>query len=538
MRIPLTIPAGINLDDTGFKTDGSAWGNVDKVRFWRGQPQVIGGWETFSGAIIDGVCRTVLPWTDTAGDLNVAFGTNSNLYVFYGGSTYDITPASFVAGNINGTGGRGYGTGSYSVGDYSEPSLADYFPLTWSLSNYGETLIANPRGQTIFQWTNDPNVIATPLTNAPDVVTYTLVAPGDRRQVMAFGCSEEVSGSFNPVAIRYSDIEDPTDWTTSPDNNAGEVVLDGGGRIVAARAIGDYIHVWTDSKLYLGTFVGAPGQTWRFDQVGDHCGLLGPNAAVVVGQASYWLSTDMQFFACPLGAQPSVLASPIQAELASVLNYTQKDKVVASSISQYAEIRWDIPDENLPGPGSFDLSVDGVEVLGDGEDDTIAVTELQPDGSENNRYFALNILDGSWSQGYMERTAFVDAGPTSNPIGVDPVGVPYYHERGQTADGDAIDWSMETADQYIGEAQQFLMLKGIWPDFQDQVGNVNLTIFTRKYPQSTEVEHGPYVLAPDRPKKDFRATGRVARIKISANTGPTYLRVGKPEFEAQGAGYQ
>ena len=97
---------------------------------------------------------------------------------------------------------------------------------------------------------------------------------------------------------------------------------------------------------------------------------------------------------------------------------------------------------------------------------------------------------------------------------------------------------METADQYISDASQFLMLKGIWPDFEGQVGPVNLTVITRKYPQATEVEHGPYVLTPGRPKKDFRATGRVARIKLSASSSPSFVRVGKPEFEAEGAGFQ
>ena len=82
------------------------------------------------------------------------------------------------------------------------------------------------------------------------------------------------------------------------------------------------------------------------------------------------------------------------------------------------------------------------------------------------------------------------------------------------------------------------MLKGIWPDFEGQVGPVNLTVITRKYPQATEVEHGPYVLTPGRSKKDFRATGRVARIKLSASSSPSFVRVGKPEFEAEGAGFQ
>ncbi len=537
-RIPLRLPPGVVTDDTDFLIGDSAWAYVDKVRFWRGQPQTIGGWEAFSAEPINGATRTVFAWTNTQGDLNVAFGSNAGLFLSYGGGQYDITPLTFIPGNVDGTGGRGYGTGAYSVGAYSEPSIADYYPLTWSLSAYGEPLIANPRGQTIFQWSNVTSTPAQPLANAPAEVTYALVAPGDRRQVMAFGCSEEVSGTFNPVAIRFSDIEDPTDWTTLPTNNAGEVVLDGGGRIVAARAIGDYLHVWTDSKLYLGTFVGAPGQTWRFDQVGDHCGLIGPNAAVVVGQVSYWMSTDAQFFRCTLGGQPQLIECPSWLQIRQTINFTQQDKVVASSISQFGEVRWDFPDLVGPAYEQIVLSVNGFDTLGDGEGFDLAVDEERSTGSENNRYVAVSILDGAWSQGLMSRTAFVDAGPNTNPIGVDPYGIAYYHERGNTADGNELSWSMETADQYIGDASQFIMLKGIWPDFRDQIGPVSLTVLTKKYPQAPERESGPWVLSPDRSKKDFRATGRVARIRISGNAAPSYIRLGKPEFEAEGTGYQ
>src|SRR5207253_11516396 len=110
----------------------------------------------------------------------------------------------------------------------------------------------------------------------------------EQRQVMAFGCNEEISGDVNPLCIRFSDIENPEDWTTTPTNNAGEVILKGGGRLVGARAVGPYILAWTDNALYMGTFVGDPSQTWRFDQIGRNCGLMGPNAAVVVGQTAYW----------------------------------------------------------------------------------------------------------------------------------------------------------------------------------------------------------------------------------------------------------
>ena len=76
---------------------------------------------------------------------------------------------------------------------------------------------------------------AVALAGAPTSCSFMLV--NEQRQVMAFGCNEELTGDFNPLCIRFSDIENPEDWTTSPSNNAGEVILKGGGRLVSAEMI-------------------------------------------------------------------------------------------------------------------------------------------------------------------------------------------------------------------------------------------------------------------------------------------------------------
>ena len=88
--------------------------------------------------LLGGVCRSVFPWTDTLGTLNIAFGTHQTLEIWQSGAHTDITPATgFTPGQIDGTGGAGYGTGAYGVGNYGEPSTVDYFPLTGSLGAFG-----------------------------------------------------------------------------------------------------------------------------------------------------------------------------------------------------------------------------------------------------------------------------------------------------------------------------------------------------------------------------------------------------------------
>jgi hypothetical protein len=499
MLIPFAPPPGLVSDDTSFASPGR-YADSSLVRWYENSWQVQGGFESLTTDLLTGVCRAVFPWTDADGVLNVGFGTHLALQVWQGGMLYDITPAAFVAGAIDGTGGAGYGTGTYGTGTYGSPSTADYWPLTWSLSSYGGTMIANPRGQGIFQWNNVTATPAIPLTNAPAVCTYALSLP--QRQVMAFGCNEEISGTFNHLCIRWSDIENPTDWTTSPTNNAGEYILEGGGRIVAARVVGDYVFVWTDVNVYLGTYIGDPGETWRFDKQGAG-GLIGPGAAVVVGQSVAWISPDAQFYSCPLGGQLSIIECPIRKAFADNIAIGQADKIVGASIAQFREIRWYYPDAR--------------------------------DGFENSRAVTIGV-GGNWYRDQLARTAFIDAGPSVSPIGVSYAGNAYWHEKGNSADGAVLSWFIESTDFYLDEAAANLTVNGVFPNFKDQVGGIRLSLIMREHPQATERTKGPYVLAPNLGRKSFRASGRVCRVRMEGSSSPAYARMGKLEFDVEAIG--
>lgn len=138
----------------------------------------------------------------------------------------------------------------------------------------------------------------------------------------------------------------------------------------------------------------------------------------------------------------------------------------------------------------------------------------------------------------MSRTSYVDAGPNQYPIATDPDGNVYIHERGDSADGGAFDWYIESADQYIADGEPFLTLRGMWPDFKDQAGPVFMTIYGRKYPQGTVYTKGPYTLAPDQEQRAFMMSCRVIRIKMAGNSTPTYARFGKIVFDTVPAGIQ
>lgn len=597
VRVPFQIPPGLNGDDTTYSAN-ARYADCSNVRFWRGRPQTINGWEAITPTTLTGVCRSVFGWTNNASVLNIAFGTHSNLQLYQGGAIYDITPKgpptllganplavtngsptvtvthtahgipngtstifagsaaiggitpngtfaitvidadhysytfssnatstvaagggsavivtpqmTLPAGVINGTGNSGFGTGTYSTGTYSSPSTVEYFSRTWSLSNWGQELIANPRNGAIYNWVSSTGTPAVALTNAPPQVTYAFVSQS--RQVFALGCNQEASPyTFDPLVIRHSSVGNNNDWTTTTSSTAREYRLPSGGRIVCGSQFGQYVLIWTASSLFLGTYVGSLGQVWRFDKVGDECGIIGPNAFTIVGQQAFWVGPNLQIYTYTLGDQCRLIACPIQSDFAGNMAPSQTDKIVVSSVSPFNELRIDYPDAR--------------------------------DGNENSRYIAAHIPtllgspENAWYRGIMGRTAFVDTPASSNsyPIGVDYSGGIYWHEKGNSANGGQLTWFIETADNYL-DPNTTMMIRAVWPDFKNQIGPVNFKLIGRFTPQGSETSTTTQSLSSGQEKADIRMTTRLAKIRYDGSSSPTFVRFGNPTFDVVPAG--
>lgn len=83
-----------------------------------------------------------------------------------------------------------------------------------------------------------------------------------------------------------------------------------------------------------------------------------------------------------------------------------------------------------------------------------------------------------------------------------------------------------------------MLTRGAWPDIGEQVGGVSLTITTRQYPQGDTTTFGPYVMGAGDDRTDFKASGRLYRLRLSGNSAPTYARLGRFTFDAKLRGRQ
>jgi hypothetical protein len=87
----LGFAPGFNKQVTETGAEGQ-WFDGDNVRFRYGTPEKIGGWSQLGQDKLTGAARALHHWDNNAGIKYAAIGTNKILYVYSGGTYYDIHP--------------------------------------------------------------------------------------------------------------------------------------------------------------------------------------------------------------------------------------------------------------------------------------------------------------------------------------------------------------------------------------------------------------------------------------------------------------
>jgi len=97
----LQFRPGINREVTSYTNEGG-WFDVDMVRFSKGYPEKIGGWQKRGTDNFLGTCRALHPWVTLDRDQFIGVGTNEKYYIDRGGAFNDITPlrSTTAAGDV------------------------------------------------------------------------------------------------------------------------------------------------------------------------------------------------------------------------------------------------------------------------------------------------------------------------------------------------------------------------------------------------------------------------------------------------------
>ena len=229
--------------------------------------------------------------------------SNATATVSTGGSL-EVKPYEQV-GPAEQSYGYGWGIDSWGSGAWGEAASASDVSLEpglWSLSNFGQVLVATIANGKTFTWNaGDAARLTTrastttsgfQTTNNPTATRVSLVSP-TTRHLIHLGTETTIgdTSTQDDMFIRFSDQEDINDYTPTAINSAGTQRLQDGTKIIGSLKAKETILVWTDNALYTMKFIGAPF-TFGFEQVGTNCGLIGKNAAIEIDGAAFWMSNN------------------------------------------------------------------------------------------------------------------------------------------------------------------------------------------------------------------------------------------------------
>ena len=277
-------------------------------------------------------------------------------------ATYQITSGNAVYTQNVGWGAGGWGgisVGATSTG-WGSPAPASQGIGSqlrlWSQSNYGQNLVFNPRGGSIYYWvvdtnpnnynvaqvlsktnTNTQNAVQYWLTDAsaPTICNFVMVSDASRF-VIGFGTDTYGNGVQNPMLISWSDQENLLTWTPSITNQAGNYTLSKGSQIVTAVQTRQEIVVFTDIAIYSMQYLGPP-YVWGFNILADNISIMGPNVAVAVNNVTYWMGKDKFFM---YSGQVQTLPCTLREYVYQDINQTQSYQFFAGINEGFNEIWW------------------------------------------------------------------------------------------------------------------------------------------------------------------------------------------------------
>ena len=99
-----------------------------------------------------------------------------------------------------------------------------------------------------------------------------------------------------------------------------------------------------------------------------------------------------------------------------------------------------------------------------------------------------------------------------------------------------MDCKLQTAPLDIGDGEQIADLFGWVPDFEDQSGQILLTVELKDKPNSVSEVIGPYRINATTEKIDMRNSARSMSFKLQSNVLGGHYRMGKNRIDIAPAG--
>jgi hypothetical protein len=108
----------------------------------------------------------------------------------------------------------------------------------------------------------------------------------------------------------------------------------------------------------------------------------------------------------------------------------------------------------------------------------------------------------------------------------------YSHEKGNNAEDAPLVAFIESADFDIGEGDNMMFVRRVIPDFTVE-GELDLSIRSRYYPLSPQVNESVGTVTPSTTKIDTRIRGRQISLRIESDNVNDYWKYGATRIDVQ-----
>ena len=214
--------------------------------------------------------------------------------------------------------------------------------------------------------------------DCPSVQNFIMVSDTSRF-IFALGTNDYGSSVLDPMLIRWSNQDDPFNWTPDAVNQAGSIRLSDGSEIITAIQTRQEIVVFTDSALYSLQYLGPPN-VWQTQLLGANTSIQGQNCVALASGVVYWMGVDKFYL---YDGRVQTLNCDVRRYIFSDFNQAQAAQVFAGTNEGFNEVWW------------FYCSANSNIV---------------------NRYAVFNYAERIWYYGTLNRSAWLDSGLRDFPL--------------------------------------------------------------------------------------------------------------------------
>jgi hypothetical protein len=504
---------------------------------------------------------------------------------------------SLAPGLVDGLAGYGYGTGGYGVGGYGSSSSQSLFVRTWSLDNFGQNLLANPRGSGIYAL--QPSASATELVTATTAtwtgsttVTYnqSITTPAGAWLLARYNVSALSAGQINLIyngSTVATSLSTGVTFSTFNSGSGGSKTLGLSGLAATGTLVNLSVKALTTANLIpnaptpvTSMFVtnerivvacGCNDTNGNFDPMrvrwsdqensndwtADPANLAGSYTMAVGsriirgirGRVTNGIFTDTGLIGMTYTGNPNsvyrfdtygtgcgLIGPNAVCELNGVFYWLTNGGEFYRFAGGVAE-----PLQSTVRRDVFDnlAKVQGDKVVCFPMGQWSEIWWLYPDsrdGNECSRYVIYNFLENTWSVGTFDRTAWADAGVYGFPMAASSGGRVYFQEKDFSDNGAPWSWSLTSGRVNAGDG--LVNITGIKPNSDDLKGGYQITV-TGYIPNDIGLisdTFGPFDVNSGSGSIGTRITAQQIQMNWSATDAPTFYRMGAFQADVRPSG--